>query len=178
MARNVIIVGRGNSISRLIYDPATQKASATDYTGLVNTEIKGSTRINCLSVLVRTLQQLSEKEGFLEETTPTVVYTVGMVADTINNGTFKHWLLGEGKKLNGEAVNESELELWQEFSRLYTELFSHIIIKNVADIRIPKNPRYAISMEQRILNDFVEKAWDRIKVTAPEIEESDDEAFN
>lgn len=174
--RNIVIVGRGNSVARISYDAVARKASAQDYNGIVATDVQGSTRINCLSVVVRTMEQLAEKD-LSAETTPTLILTVGMVVDNINDGTFKYWVLGGGKKLSGDAVNDTELELWNRFAELYKELYLYVTFKNVADIKIPKNPRYAVSMEQRALNDYVEKAWDRIKVTAPEIEESDNEAL-
>jgi hypothetical protein len=174
--RNIVIVGRGDSVSRISYDAKARKASAQDYNGIVGADVKGSTRINCLSVVVRTMEQLKEKD-MSADTTPTLILTVGMVVDTINSGTFKYWVLDGGKKLSGDAVNETELELWNRFTELYKEMYLYITFKNVSDVKIPKNPRYAISMEQRALNEYVEKAWDRIKVTAPEIEETEDEAL-
>ena len=174
--RNIVIVGRGNSVARISYDAVARKASAQDYNGIVAAEVKGSTRINCLSVIVRTMEQLAEKD-LSEETNPTLILTVGMVVDMINDGTFKYWVLGGGKKLSGEEVNATEIELWNKFADLYKEMYLYVTFKNVADIKIPKNPKFAISMETRALNDYVEKAWDRIKITAPEIEETNDEAL-
>jgi hypothetical protein len=174
--RNIVIVGRGDSVSRISYDATARKASAQDYNGIVGADVKGSTRINCLSVVVRTMEQLKEKD-LSKETAPTLILTIGMVVDSINDGTFKYWILGDGKKLSGDAVNETELELWNKFAELYKDMYLYVTFKNVSNVKIPKNPRYAISMEQRALNEYAEKAWDRIKVTAPEIEESEDEAL-
>lgn len=163
-------------MTRISYDSQVRKATAQDYTGIVGADVKGSTRINCLSVVVRTMEQLAEKD-LSNETAPTLILTVGMVVDSINDGTFKYWLLGGGKKMSGEEVNDTELELWARFAELYKELYMHVTFKDVASIRIPRNPKFAVSMEQRTLNDYIEKAWDRIKITAPEIEEGNDEAL-
>ena len=175
--RNIIIVGRSESVARITYDTVARKASAQDYIGGgVPASVSGATRINCLNVVVRTMEQLAEKD-LSEEVSPTLICTIGMVVDVINNGSFKYWLLGSGTKMNGESVNETELKLWERFAELYSQLYLFITFKNVSDLKIPKNTRYAISMEQRALAEYAEKAWDRVKVTAPEIEEVEGDAL-
>lgn len=174
--RNIIVVGRGNSVTRISYDALEKKANAQDYNGVVTTEVTGSTRINCLAVVNRTMEQLTELD-LSKDTNPVLILTVGMVSDMVHNGTALYWIKNGGKKNDGTAVNAEEMGLWNRFYELYAQLLTNVVFKNVSDIKIPKNPRYAITMEQRVLNDYIEKAWDRVKVTAPEIEESEDEAL-
>lgn len=176
MSRNIIVVGKGNSVARLIFDMETKKAKAIDYDGAVSSSVNGATRINNLAVVVRTMEQLAEKD-MSENKTVTTFYTVGMVTDMIHRGTFKHWMLNDGKKADGSAVNETELDLWNRFAELYTQLYMHVTFKDVATAKLPRNPRYAISEEQRLLDGYVKSAWERIKPEEPEVLEADGEAF-
>lgn len=174
MSRRIFIVGRKDAVSRVSFDGKSAKAQ--DYEAAVPASVEACTRINCLAVLTRTMEQLSTLD-LSKEHEPTVVYTIGMVADAISRGTFKYWLLNAGKKLSGEALNATEMELWTKFSGLYKDMFEHIIIKNVSDCTLPKNSKFTISQDQRLDAEYAEKAWDRVKVIVPEIEESESEAL-
>jgi hypothetical protein len=174
--RTVIIVGRQNSVARIFYDSVARKASAVDYQSVVPEGTQGETRINNLAVVVRTLEQLQEK-GISEEKEPTMIYTVGMVVDSINKGTFKYWLKNGGKKLDGTAVNTEEMDLWTRFAELYKDMFVDVAFKDVKDGAIPKNPRFQVTKQQRIDAEYIQKAWDRVKVTTPEIDETEGEAI-
>lgn len=178
--RHIIIVGRGNGLTRVSYDSTANKANAKDYTGVIDSMVASSTRINALSVIVLAMEQLLEKnvDGSLSaEKQPTQIFTLGQVTDMIDNGTFKYWLKNGGKKSDGEAVHADEIELWTRFSELYKELYLDITFKNVSKLKLPKNSRYAISNEDRILADYAAKAWDRVKIQVPELVEEESEAL-
>lgn len=178
--RNIIIVGRGPASVRMTYDAVQRKTKKTEFTGIVDERVLGSTRINALTVVVATLEQikaLKEAGGMDADTTPTQIITLGMVVDMISDGTFKYWLKNGGKKSDGSDVHPKELEAWQAFSVLYAELFNDVTFKNVADLKLPRNPRFAISNDQRLLAEYAEKAWDAVKIAVPEIEECEGDSL-
>lgn len=177
--RNIIIVGRGSEVARVTYDSVANRANAKDFTGVIPSNVAAATRINTLSVVVLTMEQLLTKKqaGELEqEKHPTQIVTVGLVTDMIDMGTFKYWLKS-GAKSDGTAVHPAELEMWAKFAELYVQLYTDITFKNVSKLKLPKNTRYAISNEDRILADYAAKAWDRIQITAPELVEEESEAL-
>lgn len=178
--RNIFIVGRSTAVVRLSYDAVARKANLKEFEGIVNETVKGVSRINCLAVVVATMEQLKAMKDagdLAEDKTPTLIITLGMVTDMIADGTFKYWAKNGGVKSDGTAVDSKESEAWAAFAALYQELYMDVTFKNVSDVKLPKNPRYAISMEQRTLADYAEKAWDRVKITAPEVEEADGESL-
>lgn len=178
--RNIIIVGRGNGLTRVTYDSTANKANAKDFTGVIDSRVGASTRINALSIVVLTMEQLFAKKeaGELDaEKYPTQIFTLGLVTDMIDNGTFKFWLKS-GAKSDGEAIHPDELELWAKFSELYVQMYTDLVFKNVSRLKLPKgNTRYAISNEDRILADYAEKAWDRVKIQVPDLVEEESEAL-
>lgn len=178
--RNIIIVGRGSEVARVTYDSVANKANAKDFTGVIPTTVAASTRINTLSIVVLTMEQLLAKKeaGELDsEKQPTQIVTVGLVTDMIDMGTFKYWLKS-GTKSDGTAVHPAELEMWAKFAELYVQMYTDITFKNVSKLKLPKgNTRYVISNEDRILADYAAKAWDRIQITAPELVEEESEAL-
>ena len=176
MSRNVIVVGKGSSVSRLVFDMETKKAKAVDYDHAVASTVTGAVRINALAVVVRTMEQLQEKIQ-AGENSVTTIYTLGMVTDMIHRGTFKHWILNDGKKNDGSEVNSTELELWNKFAELYTSMYMNLTFKDVATAVLPRNPKYAITDEQRLLDSYVKSAWERIKPEEPTVEEGVGEAI-
>lgn len=176
--RTIIIVARGNGMTRVSYDSTTNKANAGDFTGKIPMTVLGATRMNGLALVNSTLRKLKEMKdaGTLElETTPTLIWTLGMITDMIDNGTFKYWLKNGGKKNDGTPVHADEVILWNEFAELYTELYMDVTFKNVAKATIPTGrTRYPITQEQRTIAGFAEKAWDRVKIQVPELEEESD----
>lgn len=158
----MVIVGQGNAVTRVAYNTATRAAGFQDYEPTVGVDIKGATRINTLAVVVRTLEQLAEKD-LTTESEPTVFYTLNQVTDFVHNGTFKFWLLNGGKKQGGEDVTEVEIGLWTRFAELYSQMYNHIIFKDVSSVNVPKNPRFTVSMDIKILAEFVDKSWERVR---------------
>ena len=172
MSRNIIIVGRGEQVTRMVTNG--KNAKAVDYSSVVSENVSGATRINCLAVLVRTLEQLKDKKDKdgLEDVTN--IYTISMVVDMVNRGTFKHWAQNSWKKNDGSNVNEVEKELWEKFSDLYIDLFWNVTIKDASTARVPRNPRYQVTQEQRALDFYVRSAWDRVKPVEPTVSENDE----
>lgn len=175
MAKTIMIVGKGNEVARLSYNSQKNSFKATNFESVVGADVKGNVRINCLSVLVHTMQQLKEMKAE-ESSEITTVYTIGLVSDMISKGTFKYWINGEGKKLNGDDVSDIELALWNKFTGLYLEMYMNIIIKNVSDCSLPAKPRFKPSVEQQNLAKLAEKVWDRVIPSEPE-EEIEEEAL-
>jgi hypothetical protein len=50
----------------------------------------------------------------------------------------------------------------------------NIVFKDIKSATLPKNPKFAISMEQRAIASYVDQAWEMVKVTAPELVAEDD----
>lgn len=179
MSKSIIIVGRNCAISRCVYDQAERKKMFIDYSSVVPSTTVGATRINALAVVNRTLTQIQEKLAAPGAVAgePTTIYTLGIVTDMIHNGTFKFWLANDGHKKDGSAVDPMEMELWREFSELYSALYNNICFKDVAKLKIQERPKYPISTEQRVLFQVLEETWKRVGSGVEEIESAEGEDF-
>lgn len=166
----IYIAGRGGNTARVMLNQEKNKFSSLEYEAVVPSTVKASTRINCLAGLVHTLQQLQEHKDKLKGVS--VIYTIGMVADAIIKGTFKYWLL-DGKTSNGEALHETELELWSEFAELYQDLYLNVVIRNISSAALPRNTRFAITNEMRLDDKFSKTVWDLVPEAGGDAVESD-----
>lgn len=167
----VYIPARGASVSRVVFNQDSAKFSTLEYDSVVPASVKASTRINALAGVVHTLSQFKEKgvKGI------TVIFTVGLVADAIQRGTFKYWI-ADGKTSGGEDLHETELELWKEFASLYQELFLSVVFKNISSASLPRNSRFSITNEMRIDDKYSKLAWDKLPAVG-EAEEVEGDAF-
>jgi hypothetical protein len=164
--KNIIVVGKDQSVVRLSVDTVKQTAKLTEIAGVVSGNVTGATRINCLSAITDIMEML--KDGLADETEPIVIYTVGLVVDAINNGTFKYWFLNDNKKANGDNVNDTEIEKWAKFVEMYAdpEMFCKVIFKDVATKVLPRNPKYAVSMQDKALASYIDAAWKKVNASA------------
>lgn len=170
---NIMVVSRGGEVCRISQNPSKGTTKKMVYEACVEPSIQGATRINCLSIIVETMRKL--KEGKLEETKDiATIYTVGLVSDMVDHGTFKHWMNNGGKKLDGSAVNETELLLWGEFVTLYKELFMNLNFKNISAISIKDNARFRPTKEQIALSKLATMAWESVAEAEPVVEENAD----
>lgn len=167
----VYIPARGASVSRVVFNQESSKFSTLEYDAVVPASVKASTRINALAGVVHTLSQFKEKgiKGIA------VVFTVGLVSDAITKGTFKYWL-ASGENSSGEKLNETEVELWNQFAELYSEMYLNVVIKNISSATLPRNTRFAITNEQRIDDKYSKLAWDKLPEVG-EAEEVEGDAF-
>lgn len=186
--RKLFIAARGAAVSRVAHDTTKNKRAYQDYDPVVSANVPACTRINALAVLVRSLEQLDEKNIVETEKEPTVIYTIDMVLQVANGGAFKHWLLNDGKKFDGEEVNADEMELWKKFMELYTRNFSHVILKRIADVKSEediksmenynKNPRtkkkLVITDEMIADSASASKVWERVEALAPAKQEAEE----
>lgn len=167
----IYIAGRGGNTARVMFNQEKNKFSSLEYEAVVPSTVKASTRINSLAGLVHTLQQLQEHKDKMNGVS--VIYIVGMVSDAITKGTFKYWLI-DGKTSNGEALNETEIELWQQFAELYQDLFMNVVIRNISSATLPRNSRFAITNEMRVDDKFSKMVWDLVPEAGGDAVESDD----
>lgn len=167
----VYIPARGTAVSRLVFNQASSKYAVLEYDSVVGSDVKAATRINALAGLVHTLNQFKEK-GL---TGVNVIYTVGLVSDQIQRGTFKYWI-AEKKTSSGEPLHETELELWEAFAEVYQDLFLNVVIKNLSSATIRRGSQFAISNEQRIDDKYAQLAWDKLPAVG-EAEEIEGDVF-
>lgn len=167
MARTIMVVGRGTSVARLSYDGKKNTYKATEFQAVVDSNVQGCTRINCLAVVVHTMTQLRDTVKIQDTNEVANIFTVGLVSDMVHRGTFKHWLNGEGKKLDGSEVSETEMNLWREFTELYKDLFMNVNIRNISDTSIPEKSKFKVSAEQKALNQLTAKVWEMVKDEEP-----------
>lgn len=153
---DICVVSKGAGAVRLIR--GNGKVTKTEYEAVVPASERASTRVNALGGVVHTLRQLQESRDKI--TGIVNIYTVGLVSDVVQRGTFKYWLL-EKKTSDGQELNPAEIELWEEFLELYTELFSFVNIKDISTASIPQNPRFRVSREQQALAKLASMAWDK-----------------
>lgn len=149
--RIVLIASRGGNVSRFSYTPTTKSAKAMDYKHCE----KGG-RIPALRAVVHSMKQiLAKPEGI------STIYAPGLVADNFARGTFKFWLM-DGVTAQGNPLDKEEIDLWVEIANLYTENFAFINIRNISDLKLPKNRKYNVTAEQKTLDALVTKLWDRV----------------
>ncbi|MCY7866077.1 hypothetical protein [Bacillus atrophaeus] len=167
----VYIPARGASVSRVVFNQESAKFSSLEYDAVVPASVKASTRINALAGVVHTLSQFKEKgvKGI------SVIFTVGLVADAIQRGTFKYWL-ESGENNAGEKLHETEMDLWKQFAELYQEMFLSIVFKNISSATLPRNTRFSITNEMRIDDKYSRIAWDKLPEVG-EAEEVEGDAF-
>lgn len=164
----IYIAGRNGATARVFLNAATGKFSSNEFEPVVPYSMKASTRINCLGALVYTLGELKEKKDNLKGVS--AIYTVGMVADAISRGTFKYWLL-DGKTSSGEELSQEEIGLWNEFTQLYMELFTNVVIKNISTASLPRTTKYMVTSEMRMDDKYSKLVWDKV----PNVEDSQEE---
>lgn len=166
----IYIAGRSSAVARIMLNTEKNKFTSLEYEAVVPSTVKASTRINCLAGLVHTMRQLQENKDRLKGIN--VIYVVGLVSDAITKGTFKYWL-ADGKTSNGEALHETELELWSEFAELYQDLYLNVVIKNISSATLPRNSRFAITNEMRVDDKFSKMVWDLVPEAGGDAVESD-----
>lgn len=59
----------------------------------------------------------------------------------ITKGTFKYWILNGKTESSGKEIPEIELEMWREFSNLYSEIFANVTFTSLNFI-MSKNIKY------------------------------------
>jgi hypothetical protein len=155
---NIFIVSRGGGAVRIMRNTVNGKVSLTEYEAVVPASEKASTRINALAGVIHTLRQLHDSRDKISGIVN--IYTVRLVSDPVQRGTFKYWLL-DGKTSDGQELSQTELELWEEFVGLYKDMFEFINIKDVSSTAIPKAPRFRVSREQQVLAKLASMAWDK-----------------
>lgn len=155
---------------------------------LVETDIANSARINCLSRTVDVLKQLTENKNFTENT-EIKVFTIGLVADIVNKGTFKKWLRNGGVRSDGTKIPEVELQLWRDFFELFQNNFNSIEIYNVKVITSHKqnkgnyqNNRYSDFYSQSeqfysSMNSNVKAMWDKIMIVQQQAQDTFEQGF-
>jgi len=165
----VLLASRGGVVGRVSFNPAKvgvegeSPVSTFKFDGVVSATTKGATRINTLTVLVHTLEQLSVMKPDMEKE-PVVIFATGVVADVIESGTFKYWVrLGSTSK--GDKLLPEEIELWDKFSKLYSSMYGDVIIKNISKAKLYKNSKYTITQQQQIDAKLCEMAWDLVPKT-------------
>ena len=155
---DIFIVSKGEGSVRLMRNTVNGKVGLTEYEAVVPASEKASTRINALGGVVHTLRQLNNARDKISGIVN--IYTVRLVSDAVQRGTFKYWLL-DGKTSDGQELNQTELELWEEFVGLYKDMFEFINIKDVSSTSIPQNPRFRVTRDQAVLAIIASMAWDK-----------------
>lgn len=163
---DILIVSKGGGALRLIRNRTSGKVTKTEYEEVAS----GATRVNALKGVVCTLEQIYDTRDKISGVVN--IYTVGLVADVVQRGTFKYWLL-EGKTSNGQELNPVELELWKKFVELYTKMYGFINIKNISSASVPRNPKFHVSREQQALARLASIAWDECPEPAVESDVAD-----
>lgn len=153
---DVFVVSRGGGAARIMRNRVSGKVTQTEYEEVASGE--RSTRVNALAGVVHTLRQLYDARDKISGIVN--IYTVRLVSDIIQRGTFKYWLL-DGKTSDGQELSQTELELWKEFLNLYTEMFAVVNIKDISSVNIPKSPRFRITRDQAVLAKLASMAWDK-----------------
>lgn len=162
---DIFIVSKGGDSVRIMRNRVNGKVTQTEYEAVTSGE--RSTRVNALAGVVHTLMQLNDSRDKISGIVD--IYTVRLVSEPVQKGTFKHWLL-KGCTSDGREISPAELELWGEFLRLYTSLYALVNIKDISSVSIPRNPRYRVSQEQQMLAKLASMAWD--KCPEPAVDES------
>lgn len=178
-AMRFYIAGRNNITGRVYLNMGNNGVQYNEYEATVADTVKGSTAINALAVMTRTMQQIKDmKENNVVFTEPIVIYTLGMVSDQITRGTFKYWV-ASGKRNSGQELPEVEMNLWKEFTALYQDLFLDVIIKNISSASVPKKSKYPISKQQRNDDKIVGMLWDKIPASSiQKLEETKTDALS
>jgi hypothetical protein len=166
----MIIVGKKSFMVKKVYDldKKTKSKLDEDIKPVVPETVVGATRINCLSVIVETLKniQAHNADGELF-----VIHTLDQFISWVD--TAKYWIR-DGKKLDGTEVNAVELDLWKEFFTVYKEVCEDVIFKDSAKLRLPRNPRFAITDDQRSFAKEIDAIWQVVNTKAP-VEFAEDE---
>lgn len=151
----IIIVGKKDFMTKKSFDMVSKKKSKLEeiVRPVVKAEVLGSTRINCLAVIVATMKKIQENNADGELF---VIYTLDQFISWID--TAKYWIR-DGKKSDGTDVLAAEVELWKEFYTLYKEMFEDVIFKDSSKLRLPKNPKFAISEDQRAFSKELDEIW-------------------
>ena len=154
---DVFVVSKGGGAVRIMRNRVNGRVTQTEYEVLSSGETT-STRVNALGGVVHTLRQLYDARDKISGIVN--IYTVRLVSDAVQRGTFKYWLL-EGKTSDGREISPAELELWEEFVGLYKDMFEFINIKDISSTAIPKAPRFRVSREQAVLAKLASMAWEK-----------------
>lgn len=115
------------------------------------------TREVALSALVEQLRNLD----VTDIDRPVYVYVIKALHDVIANGTYKYWIL-TGTKSSGEVIPESEMNLWNEFHALYTELGLYVHIKDIFTCKLPKNSKFKPDRLALCGDSYAKALWDKL----------------
>lgn len=154
---DILIVSKGGGAVRITRNRGNGRVTQTEYETLTSGE-RTSTRVNALAGVVHTLRQLQQNSDKITDIVD--IYTIRLVSDAVQRGTFKYWLL-KGCTSDGQELSPTELELWGEFLSLYTEMFAVVNIKDISSVNIPKSPRFRVSRDQAVLAKLASMAWDK-----------------
>jgi hypothetical protein len=108
-----VIVSRGGNTVQVRGSYKSKKYKVDTFESLASGDDISSARTNALSMVVDTIEKAKVIgiDGIMN------VYTIGLVANAAQNGTFKHWL-ATGTNRDGVELSAKELELWGMFADL------------------------------------------------------------
>lgn len=184
---NIIILNSEKScgkVATFLLSSDVKQAKAFVTTGKITTDFANSARINCLSEMIDNINKMTANENFVEDKTELKIWTLGIVSDIVNKGTFKKWINNGGKKSDETSISDIELQLWKDFAIVYAKHFNSIEVYNTNIITTHKtksysnnsnnsyNNRYANSNNYySTMNNAIKAAWDKIMPKQEEIKE-------
>lgn len=177
----IMIAGNSDATAVCCVNTASKKYKIDIIPQIVGKDTTGVTRINALSALVYYMRQIKEAKRKQESETatyniPTIIYSVQVLNDFIENKTALYWLAANGKKLDGSPANPIELDLWKEFFELSAFLETDIIFKNISEAKVASNSNYRVSEDKRIINNYLSRLWETVnsyRETYSEIDEGE-----
>lgn len=171
--RIILVTNKTNSsIAEVRLDDDLKKGSINVLESSVNKDLKSYSRVKLLSRIIDTLKEFDQIDEEERKTKEIVIYTLSLFSDAVNKNFFKAWIRNNGKKRSGGEIGKTELELWKEFSRLYSKHLLNFEFRDCSDItkRFSGNVKYKKINEQFTnnsyyitLNGSIQKAWDMLK---------------
>lgn len=165
---NIVIVSNKDIVIGTHFNNTTTETKETTYVFADNKlpltrNERGANTTNTLHIInkyLRSIIKLNQQESTIINTNISNIIIPDDLYDYISKGTYKGWLKTKSYR-DGRPIQSNMLETWEEFSKLYKEVFLDVEFKKLS-IYKQKQPKYDIELITKV-NAIIEACNKHIK---------------
>lgn len=181
MEKRIYMATKSNKTVGVCFDITAKTAKRFDITSTSKT-----TKISALEAMLAQLEAIN----YDELTVPVQVFINDHMYKCITAGFYKYWLM-TGCTNDGEAIEESEIVLWEKFNQIYATNNCFIILHSTNDARLNEGllaseGKYSKKLGRKIVitasakmnNKYSNFCWEEIKKLVGDTVEIDETGLN
>lgn len=162
--QNIFIIGTMDYILGVNYANIESKIRCLEFKNTtlpIERDDNKAYELNALSILNKYLKNIVALSKLTNAQDIMCYITIpDKLYNYIQKGTYKRWLK-TGTTMSGNKINEAELNLWRDFTKLYIDSFEHVNFKSLNDF-INEKPKYDYK-NYKFARNIIKSCEDRIE---------------